>query len=144
MVGIGTFYFGPTDKKCKEQQLSHLEVRLVHGGHLLNIAPSHPISTPQLTIDVGRPPGEWFEIDPAEIPIVKLDDFSMHQLLTSNLLREVRQQTGIEVRVLACQTGPLPDQVCPGLSEPVWRALPHAAEWVTQEYFAATGESVTR
>lgn len=87
-------------------------------------------------VDVGRAPGEWFEIDPAEIPAVKLDDFSMHQLPTSNLLRELQQRSGIEVRVLACQTGPLPDQVCPGLSEPVRRALPHAAEWVRREYFA--------
>ena len=31
-------------------------------------------------IDAGREPGEWFEIDPSEIPAVKLDDFSMHQI----------------------------------------------------------------
>ncbi len=88
------------------------------------------------TVDVGRLPGEWFEIDPVEIPAVKLDDFSMHQLPTSNLLRDLQQHTGVEVRVLACQTGPLPDQVRPGLSEPVRRALPQAAEWVAREYFA--------
>jgi hypothetical protein len=29
----------------------------------------------------------------------------------------------------------LPEQVCPGLSEAVRRALPHAAEWVEREYF---------
>ena len=87
-------------------------------------------------IDVGRAPGDWFEIDPAEIPVVKLDDFSMHQLPTSNLLRELQQHAGVEVRVLACQTGPLPDCVCPGLSEPVLRAVPDAAQWVAREYFA--------
>ncbi len=88
-------------------------------------------------VDMGRAPGEWFEIEPADIPAVKLDDFSLHQFPTSNLLRELEKQTGVEVRVLACQTGPLPDQVCPGLSEPVRRALPHAAEWVAREYFGA-------
>ena len=41
-------------------------------------------------VDVGREPGEWFEIDPSEIPAIKLDDFSMHQVPTSNLLRELR------------------------------------------------------
>lgn len=86
-------------------------------------------------VDVGRAPGEWFEIDPADIPAVKLDDFSLHQFPTSNLLRELQQQAGIEVRVLACQTGALPDQVCPGLSEPLRRALPEAAAWVTRHYF---------
>ena len=42
-------------------------------------------------IDAGRSPGEIFEIDPAEIPPVKLDDFSLHQLPTSNLLRELQE-----------------------------------------------------
>ena len=88
-------------------------------------------------IDAGRRPGEWFEIDPAEIPAVKLDDFSLHQIPTSNLLRELQQQTKVEVRVLACQTGPLPEEVCPGLSEPVRRAVPQAAEWIAREYFQA-------
>ena len=55
-------------------------------------------------IDAGRSPGEIFEIDPAEIPPVKLDDFSLHQLPTSNLLRELQEACGVEVRVLACQT----------------------------------------
>jgi coenzyme F420 hydrogenase subunit delta len=93
---------------------------------------------------MGRPPGEWFEIDPDDIPVVKLDDFSLHQIPTSNLLRELQKQTGVEVRVLACQTGPLPDQVCPGLSEPVRRALPHAAEWVEREYFGVPTGGPTR
>jgi len=87
-------------------------------------------------IDAGRQPGEWFEIDPSEIPVAKLDDFSMHQIPTSNLLRELSEQTGVEVRVLACQTGPLPVELYQGLSEPVQRAIRPAAEWVAGEYFA--------
>jgi len=85
--------------------------------------------------DVGRAPGELFEIDPADIPSIKMDDFSMHQLPTSNLLRELQQGCGVEVRVLACQTAPLPDQVSPGLSEAVRLAVPQAAERITAEYF---------
>lgn len=86
-------------------------------------------------VDAGRAPGELFEIDPAEMPAPKIDDFSMHQIPTSNMLLELSEQCGIEVRVLACQTGPLPEEVRPGLSEPVRRALPGAAEWVAEEYF---------
>lgn len=88
-------------------------------------------------IDAGRRPGEVFEIDPAEIPVAKLDDFSLHQLPTSNLLRELQETCGVEVRVLACQTGPLPEKVCEGLSEAVSRALPQAAEWLIRKYFSA-------
>jgi len=88
-------------------------------------------------LDVGRAPGELFEIAPEDIPPVKLDDFSLHQLPTSNLLRELEEQCGVEVRVLACQTAPLPEEVRPGLSEPVSRALAQAAERVAAGYFGA-------
>jgi len=86
-------------------------------------------------LDVGREPGELFEIAPRDVPAIKCDDFSLHQLPTSNLLRELEEQCGVEVRVLACQTSPLPEEVRPGLSEPVRRALPQAAEQVTGRYF---------
>ena len=85
-------------------------------------------------LDAGRAPGEFFELDPAHIPPVKLDDFSMHQIPTSNLLRELQETCGVEVRVLACQTGPLPKEISPGLSSPVQAALPLAAEWLVREY----------
>jgi len=86
-------------------------------------------------LDVGRAPGELFEIAPQDIPAIKCDDFSLHQLPTSNLLRELEEQCGVEVRVLACQTTALPDQVRPGLSDPVRRALPEAAARVAARYF---------
>jgi coenzyme F420 hydrogenase subunit delta len=89
-------------------------------------------------LDAGHPPGELFEIDPADIPVVKLDDFSLHQLPTSNLLRELQETSGVEVRVLACQTGPLPQEVRPGLSPPLEAALPRAAEWLVREYLPAS------
>jgi coenzyme F420 hydrogenase subunit delta len=84
--------------------------------------------------DAGRAPGELFEIDPAQIPAVKLDDFSLHQLPTSNLLRELQESCGLEVRVLACQTGPLPEEMATGLSPAVSKAVPRAAEWLIRDY----------
>ncbi|MGB8114992.1 MAG: hydrogenase maturation protease [Candidatus Sulfotelmatobacter sp.] len=86
-------------------------------------------------IDAGRSPGEIFEIDPAEIPPAKIDDFSLHLLPTSNLLRELQASCGVEVRVLACQTGPLPEEISQGLSKAVGDAVPKAAEWLVLEYF---------
>jgi len=86
-------------------------------------------------IDAGRTPGEVFEIDPSEIPLAKLDDFSLHQLPTSNLLRELQETCGVTVRVLACQTGPLPEEVEEGLSEAVSHAVPMASEWLAREHF---------
>jgi coenzyme F420 hydrogenase subunit delta len=84
--------------------------------------------------DAGRTPGEVFEINPDDIPAVKLDDFSIHQLPTSNLLRELQESCGVEVRVLACQTGPLPEEISQGLSPAIQAALPRAADWLIHEY----------
>jgi len=92
-------------------------------------------------IDVGRPPGELFELNPSDIPPVKLDDFSLHQLPTSNLLRELQESCGVEVHVLACQTGPLPDEISPGLSAKLQSALPRAAEWLLHEYLSGNNQT---
>jgi len=92
-------------------------------------------------IDAGRTPGEIFEIDPAEIPRVKLDDFSLHQLPTSNMLRELQETCGIEVRVLACQTGALPEEISQGLSKAISEAVPQAAEWLVRKYFSSATAS---
>jgi coenzyme F420 hydrogenase subunit delta len=88
-------------------------------------------------LDVGRDPGEVLEIAPEDIPAIKCDDFSLHQLPTSNLLRELEEQCGVEVQVLACQTASLPEEVRPGLSDPVLRALPRAAELIAARLFPA-------
>jgi coenzyme F420 hydrogenase subunit delta len=95
-------------------------------------------------IDAGRRAGEIFEIDPAEIPPVKLDDFSLHQLPTSNLLRELQEACGVEVRVLACQTEPLPEEISQGLSKAVSGAVTEAAEWLIREYFPRAAASPVR
>jgi len=81
-------------------------------------------------VDVGRAPGEVFEISLDDIPAVKSDDFSMHQLPTSNLLKELREQCGVEVRVVAVQVEYIPKEIRCGLSEPLLTALPKLQETV--------------
>ncbi len=150
ILGCGNILFGDDGFGC--EVVAYLErhggvpsdVCLLDAGtgvrSLLFTISISPVTPRRLLIldavDVGRAPGELFEIDPSEIPAVKLDDFSMHQVPTSNMLRELSERRGIEVRVYACQTGPLPEEVRPGLSEPVRRALPNAAKWIAEEYLA--------
>jgi coenzyme F420 hydrogenase subunit delta len=73
----------------------------------------------------NRAPGDIFEIDVAAIPDNKTSDFSLHQFPTTNMLKELKEMTGIEVRVLVVQTGPVPDRVSPGLTPAVTAAVPH-------------------
>jgi Ni,Fe-hydrogenase maturation factor len=59
----------------------------------------------------------------------------MHQLPTSNLLRELRDLGGVQITVLACQTSAIPEEVRPGLSGPVAHAVRHAAEALVTRHF---------
>jgi len=86
-------------------------------------------------MDCGLKPGELFSPDIDSFPKAKLDDFSLHQVPTSNLLRELRDLCGVEVIVIACQVSRTPDRVSPGLSNPVKGAVERAAEMLAREHF---------
>jgi coenzyme F420 hydrogenase subunit delta len=149
VLGVGNVLFGDDGFGCAvvDYLESHYQIPetlcLLDAGtgvrkllFTLCLSPTRPQRLVILdAIDAGRPPGEIFEIDPSEIPAVKLDDFSMHQLPTSNLLRELQETCGVKVRVLACQTGPLPEEISQGLSKEVGSAVPQAAEWLVRTHF---------
>jgi coenzyme F420 hydrogenase subunit delta len=86
-------------------------------------------------MDCSRKPGEIFAIDLDSYPKIKLDDFSLHQVPTSNLLRELRDFCNIEVIVTACQVSNIPESVKPGLSDTVQAAVKRAAEMLAREHF---------
>ncbi|SLM30291.1 HyaD2 [Desulfamplus magnetovallimortis] len=72
----------------------------------------------------GMSPGEISEIDVNDIPMNKTSDFSLHQFPTTNMLKELSDATGIDVRVFVVQTDQLPEQVSPGLTQAVQDAVP--------------------
>ena len=84
-------------------------------------------------VDCQREPGEVFLLDIEGLPHIKLDDFSMHQLPTSNLLRELRDLCSVEVVLLACQVQDTSDEVRAGLSEPVRAAVDRAVDMLAQD-----------
>jgi coenzyme F420 hydrogenase subunit delta len=86
-------------------------------------------------VDKGRKPGEVFEITLDEIPEEKIDDFSIHQVPSSNLLKELQDLCSVRVRVMACQIKTIPETIQPGLSETVKKAVPSMAKKIADEYF---------
>ena len=88
-------------------------------------------------MDCAREPGELFMLDIDSLPKIKIDDFSMHQVPTSNMLRELRDHCGIEVIVIACQVANTcnSNSVNPGLSKLVEAAVKPAAESIANEHF---------
>ena len=79
-----------------------------------------------------RSPGEVFEILPIDIPAKKIHDFSLHQFPTVNLLQELEQNTGIEVLILAAQIEYIPEEIAPGLSPAMSKAVTQAFEKIAQ------------
>ncbi len=86
-------------------------------------------------VDKGRKPGEIFEISLDEVPKEKIDDFSLHQIPSSNLLKELQDLCSVKVRVMACQVKTIPETVQSGLSKPVKKAVSLMAQRIAQEYF---------
>jgi coenzyme F420 hydrogenase subunit delta len=86
-------------------------------------------------VDKGRKPGELFDIPLDEIPTEKTDDFSIHQVPSSNLLKELQDLCSVKVRVKVCQIQTIPETIQPGLSEPVKKAVPLMAQRIAEECF---------
>ncbi|MFQ5751130.1 MAG: hydrogenase maturation protease [bacterium] len=79
-------------------------------------------------VDAGKVPGETFELDISDIPEKKIADFSMHQLPTSNLLRELKDMCGVKITIISAQVQYIPEGVSPGLSKVMREAVPVACE----------------
>jgi coenzyme F420 hydrogenase subunit delta len=80
----------------------------------------------------GHRAGEVFEISVDEIPEKKIVDYSFHQFPTTNLLKELQDNCGIKVSIVAAQTTGKLETVKPGLSRPVEEAVPLAAAKVVE------------
>lgn len=79
-----------------------------------------------------RSPGEIFEIPVKLIPEKKKSDFSLHQFPTVNLLAGLETQAKIEIKVVVVQVETVPDEVKPGLSRTVQRAVMPVCERILQ------------
>jgi len=79
-------------------------------------------------INAGRTPGELMEIPIDDIPANKIDDFSMHQVPTSNLLKELKELCKIDVVVMACQVKEMPAEVTTSVSRQISDAIPEACD----------------
>jgi len=86
-------------------------------------------------VDKGRKPGEIFDISLEEIPEIKIDDFSMHQVPSSNLLKELKDFCSVKVIIKACQIESIPETMQSGLSEPLKKAVPLMGQSIAEEFF---------
>lgn len=74
----------------------------------------------------SQEPGEIFQLSIDNLPENKIDDFSLHQLPTSNMLKELKEIC--EVKIVVAEVRNLPQEVKIGLSENLCQAIPEACE----------------
>lgn len=84
-------------------------------------------------VDLGKTAGSVFYINVDEMPEIKCDDFSMHQVPTSNLLKELENYCNVDVKIIAAQVLSIPEEVSPGLSSVMKNAIPAACEMILKE-----------
>jgi len=78
----------------------------------------------------GKDTGDLYEIDIDGIAPAKANDFSLHQFPTTNMLKELKEGTGVDVKVFVVQTSGIPEAVSPGLSTPVKMAVSKMADLI--------------
>lgn len=84
-------------------------------------------------VDLGKPAGSIFHLEVDEMPEIKCDDFSMHQVPTSNLLKELKNFCKVDVKIIVAQVLSIPEEVSPGLSSVIRDSIPAACEMILSE-----------
>ncbi|WP_246287666.1 hydrogenase maturation protease [Desulfolutivibrio sulfoxidireducens] len=80
----------------------------------------------------SRNAGEFWEIDVDMVSPKKVKDFSLHQFPSVNLLKDLKETTGMDVRILVVQTGCIPDEIDDRLTPEVTAVLPRVADRVRE------------
>lgn len=81
-------------------------------------------------VDTKREPGEVFSLNVDEFPLNKIDDFTLHEMPTTNMLKELKEFCNVDVIIIAVQIEHIPDAVSPGLSDALMKSVAVAANEV--------------
>ncbi len=85
-------------------------------------------------VDWGQTIGQLIALPVEALPATKIDDFSLHQVPTSNMLRELQDHCGVKVTVIACDVGPIPQEMRSGLSPQTHQAVMAACEQIAERF----------
>jgi coenzyme F420 hydrogenase subunit delta len=104
--------------------------------HLLfDIVTMKPESLRQIIIvdavaQENRNPGEFWEIDIDQMKKEKIKDYSIHMFPSVNLLKKIKEEANIDLRIIAVQTAYIPEGLDEGLSPAVAAAVPRIVEGI--------------
>jgi len=82
------------------------------------------------TVDRGGKPGELLMAPIEDFPQVQGGSFSLHQLPTSSLLRELKDSCQLDILLIAVQPESIPETVRPGLSQKLEAAVAPVCNYI--------------
>jgi coenzyme F420 hydrogenase subunit delta len=85
-------------------------------------------------VDWGQVIGSVLEIPVESLPVTKVDDFSLHQVPTSNMLRELQEDCGVKVTIVVCDVGLIPQMIEPGLSPNIQQSVIEACQQIGSRF----------
>jgi len=85
-------------------------------------------------VDDHRAQGEIFEISLDTLPEENADDFSFHVAPSTNLAKELKSK-GVDVKIVGCQSGPIPETISPRLSDAIQDAVSRVSTYLEDRYF---------
>lgn len=95
-------------------------------------------------VDWGQQIGQVAEIPAEALPATKVDDFSLHQVPTSNLLHELQEHHNVKVSVVACDVGAIVQVIQPGLSPGIQQAVLTASRRIAERFSLKKPRQVLR
>jgi coenzyme F420 hydrogenase subunit delta len=132
--------FGPAviaELEARDDVPDHVHLLDVGSGArnvLFNIVISEKVPETIILVDSvleGQGPGKVFEIDLEDLPVEKSDDFQLHLVPTSNMMKDLRDQRGVNLIIIACEAENIPEvDMYEGLTESMKAAVPVAADLV--------------
>ena len=98
---------------------------------LMEKKPEHLFVIDAVTAE-GKEEGNIFEMTVPDVPKEKMSDFSLHQSPSSSLLGEL-ESLGVNVRIFCVHTDTVPNEIDPGLSEKVEKAVEETGRRLERE-----------
>lgn len=80
----------------------------------------------------NRTPGEFWEIDVDQMKEEKIKDYSIHMFPSVNLLKKIRDEAQIDLRIIVVQTEYIPDGLDEVLTPAIQAAVPKIVDRVME------------
>lgn len=80
----------------------------------------------------NRSPGDFWEIDVDQMKKEKIRDYSIHMFPSVNLLKKIKEDAGVDLKIIAVQTEHIPEGMEESLTPAIQAAVPKIVDRVLE------------